>query len=89
MKIFIRKVRILFAISKTKGPLFSESDLAIHSPFYTVDFIENIHTTLKNNRCSITPECHLKGNENRSHNDKTLFFRFTLCNRLARLLSNH
>ncbi len=41
---------------------FFRKKLTINSPFHSVDFIGQMKTILQNNRCSITPECHLKGN---------------------------
>ncbi len=35
----------------------------INSPFHSIDFVEKINIILQNNRCSITPKCHLNGNE--------------------------
>jgi hypothetical protein len=40
-----------------------ELELTINSPFHSTDFVEKMKIILQNNRCSITPECHLKGNE--------------------------
>jgi hypothetical protein len=38
-------------------------DVSVNSPFHSVDFVARIKIILQNNRCSITPECYLKGNK--------------------------
>lgn len=42
------------------------TDTAIHSPFESILFVEQMKTILRDNRCSITPECHMKGKESPS-----------------------
>lgn len=36
-------------------------DVKVNSPFESLNFIEQLPTVLRNHRCSITEECHLKG----------------------------
>ena len=36
-------------------------DTPINSPFESILFIENLKTILRDNRCSITPECRIEG----------------------------
>lgn len=36
-------------------------DTPINSPFESILFIEKIQTILRENRCSITPECRIEG----------------------------
>ncbi len=44
---------------------FIFKDTPIHSPFESILFIETMKTILRDNRCSITPECHIKGKKKR------------------------
>lgn len=37
-------------------------DTPINSPYDSILFIEKMFTILRENRCSITSECHIQGN---------------------------
>jgi len=59
MKIYIKIVRI-----NKKKWIFVEIifiDTPITSPFESILFIEKMKNILRDNRCSITPECNIKG----------------------------